>query len=186
MVRAGRAAVTTAGNRAEPHSMVRRRTRGREGRRLQGPASARVNGRSCIPLVELEVIDAKGIALPSCLSLKSCTRTRSGWPFRCHSRPAFLKSPTSSFFLVSTLITGQPAATAAVAGGGGAANWRHGPGERPFLGLHVGLQRVAQQPHERRDRREVHLEAHLAQRAGDLPHTLRRPAQQRLRVPTRS
>ena len=31
-----------------------------------------------------------------------------------HSRPAFLKSPTSSFFLVSTELTGSPAANAAV------------------------------------------------------------------------
>jgi len=32
-----------------------------------------------------------------------------------HSRPPFLNSPISSFFLVSTLITGSPAAIAAFA-----------------------------------------------------------------------
>src|SRR6266851_1731411 len=39
------------------------------------------------------------MALPNCLSRKSCTRTCSGCPAGCHSRPPFLKSPTSSFFL---------------------------------------------------------------------------------------
>src|SRR5579864_3798631 len=41
------------------------------------------------------------MALPSFLSRKSCTRTASGLPFGCHSRPPFLKSPISSFFFVS-------------------------------------------------------------------------------------
>ena len=45
--------------------------------------------------------------------MKSCTRTGSGSPFGRNSRPAFLKSPTSSFFLVSTEIAGSPAASAA-------------------------------------------------------------------------
>ena len=40
--------------------------------------------------------------------MKSCTLTRSGWPRGSHSRPPFLNWPTSSFFLVSTLITGSP------------------------------------------------------------------------------
>ena len=40
-------------------------------------------------------------------------RTGSGSPFRRSSRPPFLKSPTSSFFLVSTEIAGSPAAIAA-------------------------------------------------------------------------
>jgi hypothetical protein len=31
---------------------------------------------------------------------------RSGSPFGCHSRPPFLKLPTSCFFLVSTEMTG--------------------------------------------------------------------------------
>src|SRR5918995_196267 len=41
---------------------------------------------------------------------KSCTRTVSGWPVGRQVRPAFLKSPTNSFFFVSTEITGWPAA----------------------------------------------------------------------------
>src|ERR1700730_11010862 len=41
---------------------------------------------------------------------KSCTRTGSGCPLGRNSRPPFLKSPTSSFFFVSTEITGCPAA----------------------------------------------------------------------------
>src|SRR6476660_844602 len=45
---------------------------------------------------------------------KSCTRTSSGAPFGRHARPAFLKSPTSSFFFVSTEITGCLAANASV------------------------------------------------------------------------
>ena len=53
---------------------------------------------------------------------------------------------------------------------------------RAFLGLHIGLQRIAQQPHKRRDRGEVHLMAHLAKPAGDLSHTLRRPPQKRLGI----
>ena len=40
--------------------------------------------------------------------MKSCTRTSSGWPLGRSSRPAFLKSPISSFFLVSTEIAGWP------------------------------------------------------------------------------
>ena len=40
------------------------------------------------------------------LDQKSCTRTSSGSPCGRHSRPGFLKSPTSSFFFVSTEITG--------------------------------------------------------------------------------
>ncbi len=41
---------------------------------------------------------------------KSCTRTGCGCPLGRNSRPPFLKSPTSSFFFVSTEITGCPAA----------------------------------------------------------------------------
>jgi hypothetical protein len=46
---------------------------------------------------------------------KSCVRVATGWPSGRHSRPAFLNSPTSSFFLVSTLITGSPASWRALA-----------------------------------------------------------------------
>src|SRR5580704_14574577 len=38
--------------------------------------------------------------------MKSCTRTDSGFPAGRSSLPLFLKSPTSSFFLVSTEIAG--------------------------------------------------------------------------------
>src|SRR5271165_6004408 len=47
-----------------------------------------------------------GTARPSSLIRKSCTRTPSGSPCLRQSRPAFLKSPTSSFFFVSTEIAG--------------------------------------------------------------------------------
>ena len=59
-------------------------------------------------LVGGEVIDPVRDRLAELLVLESCTRTRSGSPLGRHSRPAFLKSPTSSFFLVSTQITGCP------------------------------------------------------------------------------
>ena len=45
------------------------------------------------------------MALPRLCPGKSCVRVAAGWPLGRHSRPAFLNSPTSSFFLVSTLIT---------------------------------------------------------------------------------
>ena len=48
------------------------------------------------------------MALPSPGSMKSWTLTGSGWPLGCHSRPPLWKSPTSSFFLVSTEMTGSP------------------------------------------------------------------------------
>src|SRR5674476_1163924 len=50
-----------------------------------------------------------GLALPRVGSMKSWTLTCSGSPAGCHSLPPFLYGPTSSFFLVSTLITGSPA-----------------------------------------------------------------------------
>src|SRR3954471_13102200 len=51
----------------------------------------------------------EGATLPSSGRAKSCTRTASGWPLGRSSRPPFLKSPTSSFFFVSTEIAGWPA-----------------------------------------------------------------------------
>ncbi len=45
---------------------------------------------------------------PNSGSLKSCTRTSSGSPTGCHSCPGFLKSPSNSFFFVSTDTTGCP------------------------------------------------------------------------------
>src|ERR1035437_3141832 len=52
-----------------------------------------------------------GTARPSLGSIKSCTLTASGDPLGRHSRPLFLKFLTSSFFLVSTEMTGSSAAT---------------------------------------------------------------------------
>src|SRR5262249_42355764 len=57
-------------------------------------------------LVVRDIIHPIGNRLPSFLSRKSWTRTWSGSPWGRHSRPAFLKSPTNSFFFVSTEITG--------------------------------------------------------------------------------
>src|SRR5947209_1747943 len=48
------------------------------------------------------------MALPALSPGKSWVRTAAGWPLGRHSRPALANSPTSSFFLVSTLITGSP------------------------------------------------------------------------------
>ena len=50
-----------------------------------------------------------GSPCPARWSGKSWVFTRSGLPAGCHSRPPFLNCPTSSFFLVSTVITGCPA-----------------------------------------------------------------------------
>src|SRR6266511_862630 len=49
-------------------------------------------------------------ALPSAVSGKSKVETSGALPVGRHSRPARANRPTSSFFLVSTLITGSPAA----------------------------------------------------------------------------
>ena len=64
-------------------------------------------------LVGGNVVDAVGATLPDPLISKSWTRTGSGSPLRRSSRPPFLKSPTNSFFLVSTEIAGSPATIAA-------------------------------------------------------------------------
>src|SRR3712207_2064067 len=59
-----------------------------------------------------QIINAGRHRPPSSVIRKSCTRTASGDPWGCPSRPPFLKSPTSSFVLASTEITGSPAARA--------------------------------------------------------------------------
>src|SRR3954447_26598215 len=61
---------------------------------------------------------------------KSCTRTASGDPLGRHARPPFLKSPTSSFFLASTEITGSPAASAVLTLASMKANWVDSSGRR--------------------------------------------------------
>ena len=125
-----------------------------------------------------------GIAFPSSLSLKSCTRTSSGSPFGRHSLPAFLKSPTSSFFLVSTLITGWPSLDRALGDRVDVAELRVTVGVLPALPrLDVRLQAVPQPAQKLRDRREVRLVAQLAQPVGEMPDALGRPAQKRLRIP---
>ena len=52
--------------------------------------------------------------MPNSGILKSWTRTGSGSPLGRNSRPGFLKSPTNSFFLVSTEMAGSPAVIAAL------------------------------------------------------------------------
>src|SRR5215472_18937314 len=114
------------------------------------------------------------MALPSSGIKKSCTRTASGSPCGRHVRPAFLKSPTNSFFLVSTEIAGCAAASAA-----------------PTLvdvielgiairvvcsltGLAVGLQTVAQPAQQPGNLRMADAVAQLVQGLGDLPQALDR------------
>ena len=55
------------------------------------------------------------IACPPCSPGKEWSRTFTGAPSGRHSRPACAYSPTSSFFLASTLITGCPAARCSLA-----------------------------------------------------------------------
>ena len=66
------------------------------------------------PLVGGEVIDAVGDRVPELLVLEVGPRTSTGRPLGSNSRPTALKSPTSSRFLASTLITGSPAAIASL------------------------------------------------------------------------
>jgi len=91
-----------------------------------------------------QIINPVRLARPNSGIRKSCTRTLSGSPWGRSSRPPFLKSPTNSFFLVSTEITGSLAPSAvdfavqvfelSVAVGMVCS----------FLGLPVGLQAIAQ------------------------------------------
>jgi thiamine phosphate synthase YjbQ (UPF0047 family) len=84
---------------------------------LRPPASDRVDRESSSVVIDADahpsgvvgdVIDAVRNARPSSGMTKSCTRTSSGQSFSPHSRPVFLKSPTTSFFLVSMEIAGSP------------------------------------------------------------------------------
>jgi hypothetical protein len=59
-------------------------------------------------VVVAEIIDPVWDGLPVAEEGKSWTCTRTGWPFGRQVRPLFLNSPISSFFLVSTEITGWP------------------------------------------------------------------------------
>src|SRR4051795_3440122 len=74
---------------------------------------------------------------------KSCTRPASGDPLGRHARPPFLKSPTSSFFLASTEITGSPAASAALTLASMKANWVDSSGCRNTAYV-TGLEELVQ------------------------------------------
>src|SRR3954452_22716401 len=69
----------------------------------------------------------------------SCTRTASGNPLGRHARPPFLKSPTSSFFLASTEITGSPAASAVLTWASMKANCLGSSGRRNTLREEVAM-----------------------------------------------
>src|SRR5271163_5031089 len=64
-------------------------------------------------VVGSNVVHAIGSDLAKFRDLEVVHPHRFGVPLRRSSRPLFLKSPTSSFFLVSTEIAGSPAAIAA-------------------------------------------------------------------------
>src|SRR5579864_5626612 len=77
-----------------------------------------------------------GIACPPCSSPKLWLRTATGPPFGRHSRPACAYSPTCSFFLASTLITGCPAARCPAACAAMYRNWASRSGcRRPSVTL---------------------------------------------------
>jgi hypothetical protein len=77
-----------------------------------------------------------GIACPPPSSPKPWERARTGSPFGRHSRPACANSPTCSFFLASTLITGWPAARCPAACAAMYRNWASRSGCRlPSLTL---------------------------------------------------
>jgi hypothetical protein len=59
------------------------------------------------PIIGSDVVDAVWCNL---VEFRDNEVMNPGCPFGRSSRPPFLKSPTSSFFLVSTEITGSPAA----------------------------------------------------------------------------
>ena len=116
--------------------------------------------------------------------MKSWTLTCSGCPAGRHSLPPFLYGPTSSFFLVSTLITGSP-------GGQVLAGLVVEVGELGVAvgvlaaldGLGVGLQAeplLVQQPGHGVRADPVPGRGQLR---GQLAGRQRRPAQRRLRVP---
>ena len=64
-----------------------------------------------------------GIACPDPRSAKQWSRTCTGSPLGRHSAPACAYSPTCSFFLASTLITGSPAARCSFACAAMYRNW---------------------------------------------------------------
>ena len=136
-----------------------------------------------IPLVELEVVDAVGDRLAELLVLEVVDAHELWLALQMPLAPAVLEVADQLLLLAIDRNHG-PAGNdrrlrglvdvlklgVAVGMGG------------PLLGLDVGLQRVAQQPHQHRHRREVRLVARLAQRTSDLTHTLGSPPQKRLRI----
>src|SRR5215203_5608640 len=98
------------------------------------------------------------MAFPTASPGKSWTRTRSGSPVGCHSRPVFVKSPTNSFFFVSTEITGCPRELNAA----GVAIGMRGA----FARLLQRMQAIAEPVQELPDRRRTHGPALRGQRAG--------------------
>ena len=139
-----------------------------------------------VPLIELEVIHAVGDCLAELLVLEVMDADPLRLPFEAPFAPWVLEIADQLLLLGIHADHRPPRRDRRRGGLIDVRKLRVTIGMRsPFLGLHVGLQRVAQQPHERRDGSEVHVVTHLTQRAGDLPHALRRPAQQRLRIPTR-
>ena len=61
------------------------------------------------PVLAVTSYTPYGTALPRSLSAKSCTFTLRGVPAGSHSAPPLAKLPTSSFFFVSTEMTGSAA-----------------------------------------------------------------------------
>ena len=61
------------------------------------------------PVLAVTSYTPYGTALPRSLSAKSCTFTVRGVPAGSYSAPPLAKFPTSSFFFVSTEMTGSPA-----------------------------------------------------------------------------
>ena len=117
---------------------------------------------------------------------KSCTRTASGVPVGCHSCPAFLKSPTNSFFFVSTEITGCWRCRNAAAVALMCSNCALRSGcDVPFATLADRLQPVAQGVQQTPHRRGTHVPALRRQRGRQLRAALARPPQRRHRIAAR-
>ena len=94
-----------------------------------------------------------GIACPGSRSAKEWSRTFTGSPLGRHSRPAWAYSPTCSFFLASTLITGWPAARCSFACAAMYRNWASRSGCRlPSFALALAC---AENPCSRSSRQAV-------------------------------
>src|SRR6266404_3665536 len=118
------------------------------------------------------------------LAARSWTRTASGLPCGRYSRPLLRKSPTSSFFLVSTEITGCFSARAA-------ATWvlmRLNCASRsgwlsPSLVLRLACRAVARRIEQFGHQGAAHLVALRLQCLRPPAHALAGPPQRRLRIP---